>query len=77
VKDGYTLDSPLCLAAMHAGLLSNQKAQDVSVEVFNELKDFKCSEESTIGCTNNGVKSRKKKFKSGFRFVDSANSCMF
>jgi len=36
-----------------------------------------CSEESTISCINNGIKSRKKKFKIGFRFVDSASACNF
>jgi len=62
---------------MHAGFLSDQREGDFSVEIFKENKDFKCSAESTIGCTNNGIQSRKKKFSTGFRFVDSASACNY
>lgn len=62
---------------MHAGKLSNKKKGDVAIEVFNEDKDYPCSPTIDINCTNNGISSKSKKAKTGFRFVDTASSCAF
>jgi len=62
---------------MHAGLLSDKEKGDVAIEVFNEDRDYLCSSASDVTCTNNGVESRSKKAKTGFRFVDTASSCAF
>lgn len=36
---GYTWDSSVCLAAIHAGKLGNDRKGDVAIEVFNEDRD--------------------------------------
>jgi len=36
---GFTVDSPVCLAAMHAGFLSDREDTTLSVEFFKEDKE--------------------------------------
>lgn len=62
---------------MHANKLSNLKKGDVSIEVFNEDRDYLCSPATDINCMNAGIQSKSKKFNTGFRFVDTASSCAF
>lgn len=62
---------------MHAGILSDTKPGQVAVEIFNENRAYNCRPDSSISCYNNGIKSKKKKAKTGFRFVDSASSCKY
>jgi len=62
---------------MHAGLLSDIEENDVAIEVFKEDRKYTCSINNDISCSNNGMKSRSKKYKVGFRFVDTSLSCKF
>jgi len=57
---GFTFDSSICLAAMHAGLLSNASASFMSVELFKEDKLYRCSDVKNEFCLNNGIQSRSK-----------------
>lgn len=65
------------MAAMHAGYLSDKKGVGLSVEIFKEERTFNCRPDNDIRCIQNGIVSRTKKGKLGYRFVDSANSCKF
>lgn len=62
---------------MHAGKLSDKHKKDVAIEVFKEDRDYLCNPSPDVNCTNNGIQSKSKKGKIGFRFVDTASSCAF
>jgi len=53
----------MCLAAMHAGLLSDADKANLAVEIFKEDKKFTCSPAPDILCRNNGIESKTKKEK--------------
>jgi len=40
---GYTFDSSVCIAAMHAGLLSDIKSSDVSIEIIQKDAKYECN----------------------------------
>jgi len=60
---------------MHAGLLSDLKGSDVSIEIIQKDAKYECNYASDVSCSNNGLTSKTKKDKYGFKFVDSAQSC--
>lgn len=62
---------------MHAGLLSDIESGDVALEIFEEDKKFTCSPSVDINCRNNGIESKTKKSKIGYRFVDTSSSCKY
>lgn len=78
--DGYTADSMICLAAMHAGLLTDIRSQELLI-VADEAPapglEFPCSLGNT-SCSNNGITSQlKNKFQKFFKFVDIHSKCHF
>lgn len=77
--DGYTADSQICMAAMHAGILTDTRKQELLLmadEAEGNGKEFPCSK--TGNCSNNGVKSQNKlAFKRFFKFVDLHSKCHF
>jgi len=62
---------------MHAGFLSEKFDADLSVEVFEENREYKCSPSSDVSCKNNGITSMTEKANYGFKFVDSVNTCKY
>lgn len=62
---------------MHAGKLSNRQKKEVAIEIFNEDRMYLCNSSPEINCSNNGIHSKSKKSKIGFRFIDTASSCAF
>lgn len=77
---GYTIDSAVCLAAMHADLLSDAEGNQVIIEMFEKSSPevFKCKyklSEFDVPCVHRGITSRAKEAKAGFVFKDSLQSC--
>lgn len=76
--DGYTADSMICLAAMHAGILTDIRPQELLIsadEVPAPGQAFPCSVDNS-SCSNNGVTTQlKSKFQKFFKFVDLFSNC--
>lgn len=78
--DGYTADSMICLAAMHAGLLTDIRPQELLIssdEAQSPGVEFPCSVGNT-SCSNNGVTSQlKNQFQRFFKFIQLHSNCKF
>lgn len=78
--DGYTGDSMICLAAMHAGILTNIRPEElliVSDEADAPGIEFPCAF-GNASCSNNGVTSQlKNQFQRFFKFVQLHSNCKF
>lgn len=78
---GYTKDSSICLAAMHADLLADNETNYVIIEFFETQKTlFKCNytvQGIRVPCKHRGIEAQSKQGTFGFKFVDSLLSCKY
>lgn len=77
---GYTQDSAVCMAAIHADVLSDSEGNYVIIEMFEKKSKemFPCSVKITgvqIPCIHRGINAQSKQEKFGFNFKDSLLSC--
>lgn len=84
MSNGYSWNSSICLAAMHAGLLSNDRKATLTVQVSyspDEPKEFDCYTSATMDECEDvrglGIQSGKIKFNAGFIFADPVYACAY
>lgn len=77
---GYTQDSAVCMAAIHADVLSDSEGNYVIIEMFEKKSKemFPCSVKIMgvqLPCTHRGINAQSKQENFGFNFKDSLLSC--
>jgi hypothetical protein len=74
---GYTDDSMICMAAMHAGLLTDGHKTELTIKFNQDPKEYLCGNTENQ-CNVNGIKSLTRDYaEKGFTFEDTNNACKF
>lgn len=74
-NQGYTADTPVCKAAIHAGFLGDKHANEFTIIYKKgELQMHNCYT-ATIPCKNNGMVSYSKNAKASFIIINGRQAC--
>lgn len=73
LENGYTQDSPICIAALHTGALNNKKKGYLHLVVIANKKNYDCG----LSCPQqNGIFAKSKSdYTGGYKILNQNVNC--
>lgn len=66
----------VCLAAMHAGILTDIRPAELRIRIIETVQEYPCALTEAEDCSANGVEAKSKdEWNRGFTFADNVSTC--